>query len=164
MSTGLWHPEEVCAVHRSRSAWTESKKSLPQNSQRWHEPLISNKLKTWWKQGEGIQIVLLFAIVEEPVFKLPSVQQNSRRFPFFSRFLCSAKSIFLLKSFFFFSQQNGDIFLRTNDLVYLYTPNNRQYNYVYQNTLNCWVTYIWISVAYWSHKAEARPFSKHRQF
>jgi len=83
-----------------------------------------------------MQIVLLFNIVEEPIFKFLSVQQNSEKISFFSSFLCSAKFIFLLERF-SSSQENGDIFLWINVSVYLYTPSNGQYNYVYQGTLNC---------------------------
>lgn len=83
-----------------------------------------------------MQIVLLFAILE-PIFKFLSVQENSE-ISFFPSFLCSAKFIFLLERFFPPHSRMGISFLEAmSQLVYLYTSSNSEYNYDYQDTLNC---------------------------
>lgn len=122
MSTAPSHPEDVCAVPRSSSAWSEGKKSPPQSTQQWHKPLISDKFKTWWKQGKGMQIVLLFTIVEELFLNSFLCSKTQRRFPFFLAFFVLQNSFFCFRGF-SSSQHNVDIFLRSNVSVgiFIYT-------------------------------------------
>lgn len=138
MSTVFQHPEDVCALTRSRSAQHKGKKSPPQSTQTWHKPLISDKLKTWWKQRKGMQIVLLFAIAEEPIFKFLSVQQYSEKISLFVAFFVLQNSFFCLSGFPPHSRMGissfGAIYQAIDSII------------VYQGTRNCWMMHIWISV------------------